>query len=58
MAEDKALPVGYLTYYPLPLVYALIPWLLIKELYVIDRIEYRRRGVGKALMSTLAREAQ
>ncbi|WP_444887603.1 GNAT family N-acetyltransferase [Microbulbifer sp. VAAC004] len=57
VAEDSGVAIGYLVFYALPFTYDLTPWLWIKELYVVGNKEYRRKGVGRALMGYLIKEA-
>ncbi|WP_444929087.1 GNAT family N-acetyltransferase [Microbulbifer sp. SSSA002] len=57
VAEQNGVAIGYLVYYVLPFSYDLTPWLWVKELYVADSTEHRRKGVGKALMGYLIQEA-
>ncbi|MCO1336439.1 GNAT family N-acetyltransferase [Microbulbifer sp. OS29] len=57
VAENGGTAVRYLAYYALPFTYDLTPWLWIKELYVIDNRQCRRKGIGKTLMERLTSEA-
>jgi GNAT superfamily N-acetyltransferase len=55
VAEENEALVGMLVYYFVPFTYRAKPNLIIKELYVAE--QQRSKGVGKSLMTAVAREA-